>query len=380
MHGRITLLLGLIIVVVALTLGQRRAEACAPAPPANVHVAIAAESAIIVWDEATKTEHFIRRASFRSQTPSFGFLVPTPTKPELAEADDKAFADLEETIKPEIKRPHEWRLAPTAFACFFLLARKSETASAPSLLSPPPVRVLETKRIGDYDAVVLEADDAGALGEWLNSHGYAKQPALEEWLQPYVAKKWKLTAFKIADDVANAAADAGAEFGIKLTTSTFGTRAIRMSFKTERPFFPYREPRDQRDSSMPASLSSTRSLRVFYVGPKRVDPLIGEGATKFPGKIAWAGQLPQTMFDKLPVGVLAGSWLTAIEDDSAPRPGVDELWLDPSRDQTVIKPPPIIQPIYDEIPLPLDVITLFGIAIYFIVRRIRRKRAAAPEA
>jgi hypothetical protein len=372
MQRRITLLLGLILVV--LLAHERGSKACAPAPPADVHVAIAEESAIIVWDEATKTEHFIRRASFRSQTPSFGFLVPTPTKPELAEADDKAFADLEETIKPEIQRPKDWRLTPTAFACFFFMMRSKgvETGIAPALA---PVRVLEAKRVGDYDAVVLEADDAGALSEWLQSHGYAKKPALEEWLQPYVAKKWKLTAFKIADDVANAAADASAELGnvIKLSTTTFGTRAVRMSFKTDRPFFPYREPRDQRDSSMPASLSSTRSLRVFYVGQKRVDPLIGDGATKFPGKIAWSAQLPHAMVDKLPVGVLATSWLTAIEDDSAPRPGIDELWLNPSKDQSVIKPPPIIQPIYDEIPLPLDVIALVAIATYFIARRIKKR-------
>lgn len=361
-----------LLVVVSLGERPRLARACAPAPPADVRVAIAEESAIIVWDEATKTEHFVRRASFRSQAASFGFLVPTPTKPDLAVADDKAFADLEEKIKPEVQHPREWRLAPTAFTCFFFMlsSRGVQSAAAPELA---PVRVLEAKRVGDYDAVVLEADDAGALGEWLTSHGYAKQPALEEWLQPYVAKKWKLTAFKIADE---ASTEGGAPTTPTRTTTTLGTGAVRMSFKTERPFFPYREPRDQRDASMPASLSSTRSLRVFYVGPKRVVPVIGDGATKFPGKIAWAGELPHDMVDRLPVGVLAGSWLTAIEDDSAPRPGVEELWLDPSKDQAAIKPRPIVVPVYDEIPLPLDVIALAGIAIYFIARRIRKSRAA----
>src|SRR4051794_39286311 len=73
---------------------QAGATACAPAPPHNVPVAIASESAIIVWDEKSHTQHFIRRASFATQAKDFGFLVPTPTRPTLAEADDAAFEEL----------------------------------------------------------------------------------------------------------------------------------------------------------------------------------------------------------------------------------------------------------------------------------------------
>ena len=60
--------------------------ACAVVPPVNQPVAIANESAIIIWDSANKTEHFIRRASFQTMAKDFGFLVPTPAQPELAEA------------------------------------------------------------------------------------------------------------------------------------------------------------------------------------------------------------------------------------------------------------------------------------------------------
>ena len=31
---------------------------------------------MIVWDEASKTEHFVRRATFRAAVKDFGFLVP----------------------------------------------------------------------------------------------------------------------------------------------------------------------------------------------------------------------------------------------------------------------------------------------------------------
>ena len=53
-----------------------------------------AEQAVILWDAATKTEHFIRAASFTSTSADFGFLVPTPTLPTLHEADARLFDSL----------------------------------------------------------------------------------------------------------------------------------------------------------------------------------------------------------------------------------------------------------------------------------------------
>src|SRR5688500_14730084 len=90
------------VVALALVTSPRWGSACAVAPPDNHPVAIADESAIIVWDAATKTQHFIRRASFNTEAPDFGFLVPTPSRPALAEADDKAFEQLALITAPRV--------------------------------------------------------------------------------------------------------------------------------------------------------------------------------------------------------------------------------------------------------------------------------------
>ncbi|MBX3226542.1 MAG: DUF2330 domain-containing protein [Labilithrix sp.] len=345
-------------VVAAVVLGPRIAAACAPAPRARERVAVAEESAIIVWDEAAKREHFIRRASFRSEARDFGFLVPTPSRPELAEADETAFEELESAVRPELEYREHTAVEPTLLLLFPFMFY-SRSAAAPEMA---PVRVLEAKRVGDYDATVLEADDAGALGDWLTQRGYAKGQALTEWLVPYVEKKWKLTAFKIADDV-----DAGA------STRELGTRAVRMSFTTDRPFFPYREPRDQRES-LPPHLSSTRSLRVFFFGAGRAAATIGAGATVFPGKTTWSGPLHAGHVPHLSVALPAGAWLTAFEDDASPRPGVDELWLDRAKEQSPVKPPPTVVSRARPIPLPLDLLALVGVIVFFVVRRVRRAR------
>ena len=78
-------------------------RACAIAWPRGEQVGIATESALIIWDEKSKTQHFIRRASFETELPYFGFLVPTPTKPDLAEAPDELFRRLEDWTKAETK-------------------------------------------------------------------------------------------------------------------------------------------------------------------------------------------------------------------------------------------------------------------------------------
>ena len=350
----------------ALSLGPPPpAAACAPAPREGATVAIADESAIIVWDEAKQIEHFVRRASFRSSEKDFGFLVPTPTKPDLTEVSDDAFTTFAYALRPDRVERHSRTIELTALFVMFFSARKSASMDA-TAVAPPPVRVLEEKRVAGYDAVVLEADDAGALEQWLKEHGYARRPALAEWLQPYVQKRWKLTAFKVADTTSDAVPAPGGP------PQVLGTRAVRMSFATERPFFPYREPRDQRES-LPPSLSAERSLRVYFVGPKRVTATIGDGSTAFPGTMPWAVPFAPIGVT-LPVPPPSDAWLTVFQDDASPRPGVDELWFDAAKDQSIVKPPPMTVDVKDAIPIPVDLLIVLGIVGVSIRRAVKRTR------
>src|SRR5262245_31614994 len=155
---------------------------------------------------------------------------------------------------------------------FFLLSRTAGDRA--TVMSA--VRTLSTQRVAGYDAVVLEADDAAELNRWLGKHGYASSPSLTEWLTPYVAARWKITAFKIAKDA-----------GYR----EIGTSAVRMSFQTDRPFFPYREPADQRDAK--ESRAGDRLLRVFLLSSSRMDGTLGENASgAWPGKTVWSDRIP----------------------------------------------------------------------------------------
>ncbi len=161
-----------VIVAMALSasLVTQTGRACAIAPRQGQSIRMAEESAIIIWDEKTRTQHFIRRAIFDTDAPDFGFLVPTPTEPALEEANDSVFDDLENFIRPkEIERTEfaGFDFAPLLFGYFFFA--RSFKDSAPKVSSS--VRALSTKRIAGYEAVVLEADNAVKLNRWLNDHG-----------------------------------------------------------------------------------------------------------------------------------------------------------------------------------------------------------------
>src|SRR5437016_5091513 len=91
----------LLAAAMCLTLPSEGDGCAAPHRPGD-YVHVAEESAVIVWDAPAKVQHFIRRATFDTKAKDFGFLVPTPTQPALADVDDAVFSFLEEAISPRI--------------------------------------------------------------------------------------------------------------------------------------------------------------------------------------------------------------------------------------------------------------------------------------
>lgn len=332
--------------------------ACAPAPRNGQFVSINEEAAVIVWDAKTKTEHFIRMASF-SGAEDFGFLVPTPTKPELAEAR-YAFDTVSELIRPKyVHTPHFDGFDFTPLLLMPFLGMKEERAIT-TAIPPSAVRVLDEQQVGGYDAVVLEADNATALNEWLGKHGYESRPALVEWLEPYVKAHWKITAFKLA-----------------AKGNRFATKPVRMSFTTERPFFPYREPADLRGEK--ASPTMPRSLKVFFLSEARMQGSLGE--QKWPGEVVWANPVDTLFHEQIardcglrPAQLPANLWLTAFTDKASPRPGTDDVFFATASTQNTTVPPPIVIEDDWQLPLPLDLLLLVGGTLGFIL--FRRKRQA----
>lgn len=351
------LLILLTLIVLQQDPEMKTANGCAVVLPLTADVEITDEAALIIWDAENKTEHFIRKANFTTSAKDFGFLVPTPSQPELHESGDRVFGQLMQITEPRVEyRPRKeanFRLFKPGTGFDFFLPQDPLTNSPAdgAYLAPnAAVEVIDELQVAGYDAAVLKADDPKALLDWLNEHGYVSRPALEDWLRFYTDNGWYLTAFRISQQNES-------------SQGTAVARAVRITFKTDQPFYPYREPSDARevaaDAAQPSGSSPLRPgrlLRLFVLSDKRMDGTIGLSGPK-PATTVWAGQLPSYERDNIlvrmrgPAGkdvaespvLSAGTlYLTELEDHSNPRQGTDELYLSGASDQSTVERPPIV--------------------------------------
>lgn len=299
-------------------------RACCPAPPSGKAVVNADQTVIILWDAATKTQHFIRKASFKSAADDFGFLVPTPAKPELNESGNEAFAYLQQLTEPERRRVAS---PSSGIGCGGPAPKGEVTKSA--------VRVLEEKLVAGFNASVLEADSATALTDWLKKNGYAYSPEIEAWAKPYVTLGWKFTALKIAKDNTD-----------RVDPNVTAT-ALRISFKTVRPLFPYREP----DSAKSAAELGTKNrlLRIYCLAKGRYRGELTKD-TPWTGKVAWAGTIASHHFSNIREMLklekstdTADWWLTEFEDAWPYQQAPSDLYFSSDVTQSPLKRPPIIE-------------------------------------
>ncbi len=362
--------LAVALALAALAVLPDPAPGCAVAPHAGEYVSTGDESALIVWDEKTKTEHFVRRASFRSVGYDFGFLVPTPTRPHLDVAGDDLFIELSTLTAARVEVHNVVKEVdkefPLGLGCAPQSAIKAEVAGTEPAAPIPRggfVEVLEEKKVGDYDATVLtfrrgknDTPEHGAaeVTKWLAKHGYEASEPIRAWLERYVKDEWCVTAFKVGTKP-NEADPHSANQAPNRSAGAHGLRLrpIRMSFKAERPFFPYREPQTDRTK---APRESERLLRVFVAAPARFAGTLGAGGRPWAeGRTVWAGPADGARWDMLfRRAKLTGEsalpmprpgdewWVTEFEDRSAPRPGTDEVYFEPAADQSLVTRPPMI--------------------------------------
>jgi hypothetical protein len=259
--------------------------------------------------------------------------VPTPSLPQVEESDDAVFDRLTEITKPRI----EYRTQTASIGCAGAKYAASEASG-----KQDGVLVLQEKKLGDHDVVSIAFDPkAGnaelgshALADWLVRFGYGFGTTLKDWVEPYVKQNWVITAFRIAGKPLEGSPSHRALHNLR-------AKPVRLSFKTDRPFYPYREPADKHD---PAEKHPPRMLKVFFATDKRYS-----ASLPFPGRTAWADKLQDAdradviAKAKLPATAGPQEWcLTEFEDRSSPRPGTDEVYFTPSPDQSTVARPPII--------------------------------------
>jgi hypothetical protein len=268
---------------------------CSGVGPRGIPVRFGDQTNIVIWDAENHVEHFIRNANFQAGADNFGFIAPTPGKPELSEASARAFSTLA-SLAPMYARLG----APGGFG-----GGRGRQSKADE------VQVIQEADVAGYHATTLFSKSAEAINDWMNEHGYVSTPEVEKWADRYTHRGWYLTAFKVTDKT-------------KLAAST-GT--VRMSFKTDTPYNPFYVP----TTNIPAGRKGT--LRVYFVSVGDYDANIGyTGETwKTP---QWTSAIPEATSAllakqvKIPAEAIPDNpQVETFVDTDFPRPAPDDIYF-----------------------------------------------------
>lgn len=309
--------LGLVLaVLVSCLLPLRDASACGMFVP-NLKVkappSMEEERTLILWDASTRRQHFVREVRFTNtgELP-FGFIVPAPSRPEVNDVKNPPFDTLEARFPHTLlDTPADGFGAPGSKGGGEGFGRGIAAGGA------PPVQVLEKKRIGDFQSFVLAATDAKALGDWLKKNQFKASPAGQKWIERYVKLGFFFVALRY--EGRKQKADEG---------QALVSRAVRFSFDSPLPYYPYEEPED-------APEQRGRELQVWLVTQGFHVPL-----APVAGKIRrpWSegvryegeGEIASALGDELGALVPAGARLSTFGDWKEHRRGFGDLVLVPA--------------------------------------------------
>jgi hypothetical protein len=215
------------------------------------------EKAIIVWDPERKLEHFVRQASFEGEAMDFGFIVPAPSEPKVAEAKGEAFDGLEVFVSKEMGGDS----ATTGFAGM-------DSAAEPA----GSVEVIDQYLVGDFEVSILKATDGKSMLDWLRENNYDSRPAMEDWLDHYAKMGWYFAALK---------------FVRPEDAQSPQTSAVRVSFTTDVPFYPYKMPED----TWPKG--HVRPIALYFVSGGIARGQYRGSSKDWEAEVKWSGDLPR---------------------------------------------------------------------------------------
>ncbi|HEX6275249.1 MAG TPA: DUF2330 domain-containing protein, partial [Polyangiaceae bacterium] len=313
-------LLALLATTASLTLGVERAEACGGFFPATLlserrRPSLAHEQALIIYDQKANRQHFIREVAFRRATEPFGFVVPTPSRPEVAAVTKSPFRDLRQVFG------FGGVEATGGFGSFRPGTRGGGGIDG--------VTLLDVKNVGSFTAFVLAATDEIGLSNWLARQKLVKSPEAGAWLAHYV----RLGFFFVAMRYEPKPEAAGTRL---VEPDAAKSETMRISFDSALPYYPYFEP------ERPGVPDELRLLELWVASDGAFEPVsvldrdgtrrwvrpfrAGDRHDRVQAKLA--SVLAPELWRLLPAGAVT---VTTYQDQKASRRGFGDVLFVPAR-------------------------------------------------
>lgn len=283
---------------------------------------LAVERTLLIWDKENKTEDFIREARFEQANQTFGFVVPTPTKPEVFAVKDAPFERLAR------KMPFQ-EAASTGRG---MGAIEGSGGGKGALdLPEPPVLVLAQQRIGSFTAFTLQASEAGAFDKWLSDNGFAVPDEAKAWLKHYIDLKFYFVAFKYD--------------GKPGATKGMTSETVRIRFATPKPYYPYMDATNPKGSDLLRSRllvgwTVTREAMVDVSATSMKDPRWSRAWARSPAFSSNAKEVAEALGSELAaIAPKADTLIVApFRDEKRSREGYGDVLLVPAGKSEIFTP------------------------------------------
>ncbi len=196
-------LLGVIAAGALLAVGERGAEACGgcfqqppPPPPAPRPPSVVTDHRMIVSVSQQQTTLY-DELRYSGEPESFAWVLPISGTATIGVSSDGVFSTLEAMTSVVVIPPP--LNCPTLPSSCYNGYGEDNAPSASGAANPnaPGVTVTKQETVGPYETVQLHADDPGALGKWLESHGYSVPADIKPVVDQYVAEHFDFLALKL---------------------------------------------------------------------------------------------------------------------------------------------------------------------------------------
>ncbi len=215
---------------------------CGAVIPLDGDAEIAKEIALIRWDDGV--EDIVMQLNVEGNSKEAAWILPVPAPATVKLGHPELFETLDELTKPIVQQVYQF--LPRGF---------SFGAGAAPPGAEPRVTLISRQTLGPFDVSTLDANDADALSEWLESNGYTFPARLTGVLRPYVEQDGFYVAIRLAP----------AQSGNALTGAL---DPLWLTFESDRIIYPMR-PAALMAGDLPMQLYVLAEHRVDHPDPNQ---------------------------------------------------------------------------------------------------------------
>lgn len=290
--------LAVLVMLVQMAALIRPAWACgcgAMVPGNQASMAVRQETSAVRWDG--RTEEILMQLTVTGNAADAAWIMPVPTRADLALGDTKLFSRLDTVVAPVDKTRHYFwpRDGDWPFDSDHKKTSGASSAAAPGAAAPP-VSVVGSGELGPFQYAQLAATDPAALEAWLHTNGFTMPVGLADSLKPYVDQGWEYVAVKLAP-AASPGGSGRSVPGTAVPTLGGDLDPLKLTFASDKLVYPMR---------LSQRAKTAQLLRLFVFAPHRVEPVAGIGGggsleTLYAGKpdpeqVRWDGGQGSAVF------------------------------------------------------------------------------------